>query len=158
MKMVSMIAQANKILVSVDRHGAYDFSGIFYTSMLDQWEPFASAAELVLKLERQFDIFQFPQRSQECRSLLSADLEKEDSQTGEGMLYPYSAEKERKPYEARFLVQVLFRQNGSWQGRVEWLDQEEPRAEDFRSTLELLHMLMEAVHNSVEKEKADKIS
>ena len=41
---------------------------------------------------------------------------------------------------------------------MEWLDQEEPRAEDFRSTLELLHMLMEAVHNSVEKEKADKIS
>lgn len=74
------------------------------------------------------------------------------------MLYPYSAEKERKPYETRFLVQVFFRQNGSWQGRVEWLNQEEPRAEDFRSTLELLHMLIEAVHNSVEKEKADKIS
>ena len=43
---------------------------------------------------------------------------------------------------ATFLVSVLFRQNASWQGTVRWV--EEKKEVNFRSALELLHIINSA--------------
>lgn len=52
------------------------------------------------------------------------------------------ANKEGKP-ECSFLLQVQFRQNASWQGRIIWM--EEKKTVTFRSLLELLVLLEEAL-------------
>ena len=42
-----------------------------------------------------------------------------------------------------FVVQVLYRQNATWQGTVRWLDTN--KTQPFRSVLELLSLMQEAL-------------
>ena len=42
-----------------------------------------------------------------------------------------------------FVIRVQHRQNNSWQGRVTWL--EENKTENFRSVLELIHLIDDAL-------------
>lgn len=44
---------------------------------------------------------------------------------------------------ASFLIQVQFRQNATWQGSIQWLDQK--KAQRFRSTLELIQLMDSAL-------------
>lgn len=47
-----------------------------------------------------------------------------------------------KPRATTFLVRVQFRENTTWQGRVEWL--EGKKSKPFRSLLELIMLMQEA--------------
>lgn len=46
-----------------------------------------------------------------------------------------------------FIVKVLNQQNESWQGSVTWADTNETQY--FRSALELLHMMDEAINHQI---------
>lgn len=48
---------------------------------------------------------------------------------------------------ADFLVQILFRQNASWQGEVQWLNTGQKRC--FRSFFELALLLHQSMEQSV---------
>lgn len=133
-------AQANKILLSVDQHNAYDFSGRFFTPVNEQPVSFSSFSEFVVKLEQQFNTLQFPQSSTEIRSFFSRRKQEEMQEKQDIPLYNHETHM-----KGQFLIHVLFRQNTSWQGRVEWFGQK--RAVDFRSTLELLYLLLEALNS-----------
>ena len=45
--------------------------------------------------------------------------------------------------QGAFLVQILGRQNATWQGTVTWLDGRE--SQSFRSVLELIHLMDSAI-------------
>ena len=47
---------------------------------------------------------------------------------------------------ASFLIRIQFRQNASWQGTIQWL--EEKKTMRFRSVLEMLSLMQEAVEKS----------
>lgn len=47
----------------------------------------------------------------------------------------------REP-EASFLIRIQYRQNASWQGTIQWLDQK--KTKKFRSELELMMLINEA--------------
>lgn len=47
-----------------------------------------------------------------------------------------------RPKTTTFLVRVQFRDNTSWQGRIEWL--EGKKSKPFRSVLELIMLMQEA--------------
>lgn len=145
-------AQANKILLSVDQCSAFDFSGQFYTPVNEQPIPFSSFSEFVMKLEQQFNALQFPQSSTEIRSFSSKKVHAEEGEPPEIPLYTHDVLK--KVAKGQFLIHVLFRQNTSWQGRIEWLEQK--TAVDFRSVLELLYLLLGAVNSHV-KPASDKV-
>lgn len=44
---------------------------------------------------------------------------------------------------ATFLIRVQYRQNASWQGTIQWLDQK--ASLPFRSTLEMMMLIQEAL-------------
>lgn len=50
---------------------------------------------------------------------------------------------------ASFTVQIQFQQNGTWQGTVMWMDQK--RSQRFRSEIELLELMREAVEYQLAK-------
>ena len=50
------------------------------------------------------------------------------------------------PGGATFLVRVLFRQNASWQGSIQWLDGKASRP--FRSLLEMILLINEALETT----------
>ena len=45
--------------------------------------------------------------------------------------------------KATFVIHVQFRQNATWQGTIQWVD--EKKEQHFRSTLEMLRLLDEAL-------------
>lgn len=51
--------------------------------------------------------------------------------------------KEQSGEQATFVVHVQFRQNATWQGSIEWL--EEKRNRKFRSMLEMMKLMDEAL-------------
>ncbi len=59
------------------------------------------------------------------------------------------ADKRKKPMEKRkgdqqtFIVKITNCQNGTWQGKVVWADEEKTKR--FRSTLEMLRLMDEAM-------------
>jgi predicted Rdx family selenoprotein len=57
-----------------------------------------------------------------------------------------SEEKEKQTEssntEASFLIRIQYRQNASWQGTIQWL--EEKKTKQFRSELEMMMLINEA--------------
>ena len=51
----------------------------------------------------------------------------------------------RIPGGTNFLIRIQFHQNSTWQGTIQWL--EENKTLPFRSVLEMLHLMEEAVGN-----------
>lgn len=50
--------------------------------------------------------------------------------------------------QATFVVQVQFRQNATWQGTIQWL--EEKKSRKFRSMLEMIKLMDEALSREQE--------
>lgn len=50
-----------------------------------------------------------------------------------------------------FVVQVSYNQNNTWQGTVKWVEQH--REQYFRSTLELIRMMDDAISGKEESEE-----
>ncbi len=55
-------------------------------------------------------------------------------------------ESRLKGGESAFLIRILFRQNATWMGEVQWLDGEKKLY--FRSLLELVMLMQEALDTS----------
>ena len=55
---------------------------------------------------------------------------------------------QKENVQAKFVIHVQFRQNATWQGTIEWL--EENKTQRFRSTLEMLKLMEEALSNGKE--------
>lgn len=95
---------------------------------------FDSTIELLLQMQQLMDSSNAPQRNEEVRSFL-----------GEGSLSvlnkPASADKTSAL--ATFQINVMFRQNATWQGNLLWVDVNEEA--HFRSVLELLILLNSAL-------------
>lgn len=53
--------------------------------------------------------------------------------------------------KATFTIQIQFRQNATWQGIIDWAEGGKSRR--FRSELEMLKLMMEAVEGSGNEEK-----
>ena len=59
----------------------------------------------------------------------------------------YDESKEFKLRDSSFLIRIIYRQNASWQGEIQWLkgDEKEAKKVYFRSQLELLMLMQEAM-------------
>jgi len=97
--------------------------------------PFESLAQLLFSMDALFDDIGCPQRAMAPRGLVKECLEAKEAGSEEKAL-------------ATFRVDVLFRQNASWQGNLIWLDQKEET--QFRSVLELI-MIIDGALNSEEQ-------
>ena len=62
-------------------------------------------------------------------------------------------EKDMKKHKGTFIVEVCCRENASWQGKVTWADK--GRSQHFRSALELLKMMDQALDESGTKDTND---
>jgi hypothetical protein len=92
--------------------------------------PFESLAQLLFSMDALFDDIGSPQRTMAPRGLVRECLEAKEAGMEEKAL-------------ATFRIDVLFRQNASWQGNLVWLEQKEEI--QFRSVLELIMIMDEAL-------------
>lgn len=68
-------------------------------------------------------------------------------------MVPYSEEEMefRIPGGTNFLVRIQFRQHATWQGTIQWL--EVNKTLSFRSMLEMVHLMEEAVERHTDLER-----
>lgn len=52
-------------------------------------------------------------------------------------------EQKREDCKATFTIQIQFQQNSTWQGTISWAEGE--KTQRFRSELEMLKLMMEAI-------------
>lgn len=112
--------------------------GIIQNPNFEKDVSFENLTQLLFSMDDLFDDIGNPQRTMAPRGFV-----REQSEARE-------AGAEEKPL-ATFRIDVMFRQNASWQGNLIWLDQKEES--QFRSVLELI-MIMDGALKAEEKANA----
>ena len=93
---------------------------------------FKNLTQLLLIIENLQDAISYPQKSMEWRTF------RKDS--AKQVITPATEEEyqDRKPL-ATFKVNIIFRQNASWQGSIHWI--EKSLETEFRSALEMIFLI-----------------
>lgn len=95
---------------------------------------FNSTIDLLLQMQQCMDESNGPQRNEEARRFPgSAPAPTQERPAGAGRIAPMAV----------FQVNIMFRQNATWQGSLLWADEDEEA--HFRSVLELLILLNSAL-------------
>jgi hypothetical protein len=137
----------NEMRFSTVRIMSYDDrnpQGVLESQAEDEPQSFQNLTQLLLMLDHIADELGCPQRSRTQRFLVRNAP-------------PARGESGQTPPErplASFRIGIMFRQNMSWQGTCEWL--EENKSANFRSALELVQ-LMDGVLAGPQKPREPKI-
>ena len=123
-------------VICVDSYDNRIPAGVVLDPYRNEPKPFHGVVQLLKEMERKLDGMNLPQSSGKMRSFAVPPL------TEEPAVPPQEAEHGGGKL-ATFAVNVIFRQNASWQGTVTWVDC--GREESFRSVLELIVLLDSAL-------------
>ena len=148
--MITATATVMQVFVQGKRKN--DIYGCFYSSLVQNPIPFSSFSDLLIQADALFDSIQFPQSFLEHRRFVNPPGRPRKYAPGDNTplrpenipVYSHSEDAIGIPSLCHFQLHVLYRQHGSWQGRVRWCETEKEM--NFRSAFELLYLLLEAVH------------
>lgn len=148
-----MLFARNLICVCIDDDKDADYQGLIYHQYADEPISFNGIASMILEMENLFDEWDFPQRGLAERKF---DKKKEShkrpvSETGDDRLkieiisdtHGVRNVQNKKGKLGTFVIQVVYRQDASWQGHV--IYQEDNEKLDFNSALELIKIIDRAV-------------
>ena len=121
-------------MVCVDSYENRVPVGRFYNQYCPEGVRFESLIDLLKKMEDMLDRMRFPQSFSAVRTFAPAPEVGWGASVGS--FY-------RDGTVATFALRVLFRQNASWQGSIQWM--EGNREESFRSVLELIFLMDSAI-------------
>ena len=121
-------------MVCVDSYENRVPMGRFYNQYCPEGVRFESLIDLLKKMEDMLDRMRFPQSFSAVRTFAPAPEVGWGASVGS--FY-------RDGTVATFALRVLFRQNASWQGSIQWM--EGNREESFRSVLELIFLMDSAI-------------
>lgn len=138
--------------VCIDANSQHDFRGRLESPLFGS-RPFCGAFEMMREMNAIFDRLHFPQRAFQTRSFFKIPSRRKDSKMPEEERAAMGEEKkefeapedyrETPGQQATFMVHVMFRQNATWQGRVQWL--ENGKNASFDSVLELMTLMETAL-------------
>ncbi len=148
-----MLFARNLICVCIDDNKDADYQGLIYHQYADEPISFNSIACMILEMENLFDEWDFPQRGLAERKF---DKKKENHkrpvpETEDDKLkieiisdtHGVRNVQNKKGKLGTFVIQVVYRQDASWQGHV--IYQEDNEKLDFNSALELIKIIDRAV-------------
>ena len=93
--------------------------------------------EMLQIMEELYDTLQFPMSSTESRSFFIN--KKKFTRKGMAKVMQDETLLDKRGQKGTFIIQVQYRQNSTWQGKVVWV--EENRTQHFRSALELIKLV-----------------
>ena len=148
-----MLFARNLICVCIDDDKDADYQGLIYHQYADEPISFNGISSMILEMENLFDEWDFPQRGLAERKF---DKKKENHkrpvpETDDDKLkieiisdtHGVRNVQNKKGKLATFVIQVVYRQDASWQGHV--IYQEDNEKLDFNSALELIKIIDRAV-------------
>ena len=129
------VNENRKIMICVDDYRDGVFKGRFYHAAHGMCS-FRSLSQFLLKMEMILEEMQEPQSYTSKRTFSSLFSSGDDAE------HPATF---RKGALATFELKVLFRQHSSWQGIIDWKDQNAEQS--FRSVLELVCLMDSALRD-----------
>jgi len=122
-----------KSVVKVYDYREMNLSGLVVNPYYDKEIQFGSTTMLLKMLDQLQDEIRFPEKSMLHRSF-----------SGDVPPVPAEIQNDPEPQKKRkvlatFEINILFRQNASWQGSVVWMEKE--ASTEFRSVLELIFLI-----------------
>lgn len=119
---------------------------------------FTDVTDFFLQMEAMFDRLDFPQSFQRIRSFAEDERPASASMAQSEVQSEEAADQnedvmERQGMAFTFTVNVIARQNATWQGYVDWLD-DGPR-QSFRSALELIRLMAQALSRQTSEGKQE---
>lgn len=126
-------------LIYITGYESRKLSGYIENPYFPQEQYFDNLVEFLLIMDNLCDEICYPQRATESRSFVKSSEEHS---------VEAKAPQKREKAIATFKLNILFRQNSSWQGSVLWMEKQIDA--QFRSVLELI-MLMDSVLSSETK-------
>ena len=131
--------------VAVDEYEEGRLAGSVYSQRLPEPFLFKNTADLLLRIEDLLDAQDFPRAFQRKRTFSDKTPARarggDGEDGGEARYMDEAAVNQAKGKLCTFAVNIITRQNTSWQGYLDWLDGAERAA--FNSDLELLGMITE---------------
>ena len=137
----------SKIYVYIDSDNLYSVNGRIYNVCCKNAILFTGLHELLLKMEDIFDKLSMPQKVFQLRSFKQIRKPTKESVSFMGNM-EVSLEHEQK---STFIIHIKFRQNATWQGTIKWV--EENKKQDFRSELEMIKLMDNALSQTAGKQK-----
>jgi len=136
--------------VAVDENEDGRITGNVYSQRLKEPIHFSGTEDLLLRIDDLLDRQDFPRAFQKKRSFAdsaakvahTASTDEEDGEEPENM--DEETVNQATGKAATFALNVITRQNTSWQGYLDWLDGSSKIA--FNSDLELVEMIMARLH------------
>ena len=144
-----MSFSTRKIWICVDVWGDGALKGRVCLPIIRQEMGFSDINELFAQLERLFDAIKFPAASTQYRifgHMKQAKKEKREVRPVAQNIAKKMLEETPVGKKATFVVQVMYRQNATWQGQVVWSEKNETK--QFRSALELIKLIDSATEKS----------
>lgn len=132
------------VVVSVTSYTDRVIAGRVYNAFYDKEFAFADGLELLKGMDDLFDALAFPGRFEEYRHF-PASVVPAECKSGKRKADIIVNENNRED-KATFVIHVQFRRNATWQGTIQWVDQN--KRQTFRSTLEMLRLLDEALETT----------
>ena len=136
---------STRVQVSVISSDDCEIAGYLYSPFYERYFRFSNALELLVRMNEMFDDLKFPQSSVEYRSFRNKRNRLDSGERDESLV---SEVIQNENVQAKFVVHVQFRQNATWQGTIEWV--EENKTQRFRSALEMLKLMEEALSTGKE--------
>jgi hypothetical protein len=134
----------------VDAYQDYELSGRLYMPLGKGCFAFCGIVDILNRIENLCDTILFPQAYFQYRTYRDRSA-KPAHRTG-GEVYGPMDEmifETQTGEKATFVVQVLFRQNSTWQGTIHWT--EKNQTQHFRSALEMLKLMDDVLSEQAAK-------
>lgn len=148
------------IQVFVDDYNNSILKGRIYHLASEKLMSFLGIYDFLSKLESVYDAFSFPQATHEFRkfrkpSLLVPNTDDTGYINGDDTEVKIKVKKDKKikiepSGKGTFIIRVLYRQNATWQGSIQWV--EGKKAVNFRSDLEMLKLMDDALRTDDEED------
>ena len=140
----------NLINVCIDSVREGDLEGQLWQPYDVRPQIFIGMTDMLLQMDELYNRWNYPQRAMDSRTFLKEtvatqplNIRKGDSRMNIQKI------QEKRGQKGTFIVQVQYRQNATWQGQVLWA--EKNKKEHFRSALELIKLIDDAVSEKMEE-------
>lgn len=133
--------EMKKTMIKIYSYDNKCMQGTIFNSFFDKEMVFENVMQMILMIDRISDTMLYPQRAMQLRQFHDVKMPENNFSFGFTTTADYS---DRFPI-ATFELEILFRQNASWQGNLIYA--ENNRSSSFRSVLELLTLIDSALSN-----------
>ncbi|MCR5468618.1 MAG: hypothetical protein K6F37_06625 [Lachnospiraceae bacterium] len=130
---------SNRVVICVDEKKDADIRGRLFNQYEEEPYVFQNSMQMLKNMDELYDKIKYPQASVRIREFKNTKNDEKQKKCEKEMLFTSVDILENKGKKATFAVDVVTRQNATWQGVIYWM--EEDILKEFASFMDLLALI-----------------